>query len=145
MAFSPPTVVSNATFPSLTPLAGGRRYTPPEIPGVSKASTAGITTIRLFGSIPIGAQLSFDFLVNDDSLQDILECYWKVRGWVGTVNLPTTLFADASADLRDYLAEYGGSIKWAFAKGAQPQPTPDANANGLHRITCSFVSQLRTS
>jgi len=131
-------------FPSIKP--SGRSFKPPTYPVKSHVSQSGVTTRRLFASLPSQAELRLRFNnISDTDTSAILNAYNTAKGSVDSLTLPSVLFDGADATLTSWLnaSATGASLLWCFAEGSPPQV--ESVAPGRSNVSVSLTAELRMS
>lgn len=131
-------------FPSIEPSA--RSFKPPVFPVKSHVSQSGVTSRRLYGSLPGKASLSLRFdNITDTQTSSILSAYNAAKGPVDDLSLPTLLFAGADVVLTTYLdtSAFNANLVWSFAEGSPP--AVQSVAPGRSSVSVNLVAELRMS
>tara|TARA_Y100000361_G_scaffold102776_1_gene92544 strand:- start:124 stop:531 length:408 start_codon:yes stop_codon:yes gene_type:complete len=131
-------------FPAIEPSA--RRFKAPAFPVKSHVSQSGVTTRRLFASLPSQAELKLEFSnVTDTNVTAIMSAYKTAKGALDDLSLPTAVFNGADENLKPYLdgSSFAAGMKWCFAEGAPPAVT--SVAPGRSNVSVSLVGELRMS
>jgi hypothetical protein len=129
------------TFPSIEPTS--RSFTAPRWPTTGITSQSGVTTRRLWGSLPSRAQLSLSFdNISDDNAALILAAYHSAKGATTELLLPTVLFNGASGTLAGWLntTSTGAGLKWFFA---EEPPSIESIAPNRSSVRVALVAELR--
>ena len=131
-------------FPPIEPSA--RRFKPPVFPVKSHVSQSGVTTRRLFASLPSQAELRLEFRnITDTNVSSIMAAYKAAKGALDDLSLPVAVFNGADATLTTYLdgSSFAAGLKWCFAEGSPPDVT--SIAPGRSNVSVSLVGELRMS
>ena len=131
-------------FPPIEPSA--RRFKPPVFPVKSHVSQSGVTTRRLFASLPSQAELRLEFKnITDTNVSSIMAAYKAAKGALDDLSLPTAIFNGADGSLTAYLngSSFATGLKWCFAEGSPPDVT--SIAPGRSNVSVSLVGELRMS
>ena len=131
-------------FPSIEPSA--RNFKPPVFPVKSHVSQSGVTTRRLFASLPSRAELRLEFSnITDTNVTSIMTAYKTAKGALDDLSLPSVVFNGADTNLSAYLdgSSFAAGLKWCFAEGSPPSVT--SVAPGRSNVSVSLVGELRMS
>ena len=131
-------------FPPIEPSA--RRFKPPVFPVKSHVSQSGVTTRRLFASLPSQAELRLEFKnITDTNVSSIMAAYKATKGALDDLSLPVAVFNGADSTLTTYLdgSSFAAGLKWCFAEGSPPDVT--SIAPGRSNVSVSLVGELRMS
>ena len=121
-------------FPALCPSA--RNYAPGNYPVRRFTSINGAGTTRIYGNKSFDATLSMEFIVTDDQLEDVLECWNAALGQYDTLLLPNQLFGGISAGVQDEIIPE--HLKWRWAE----KPRVESLLEGRSRVRTQFVANL---
>ncbi len=131
-------------FPSIEPSA--RNFKPPAFAVKSHVSQSGVTTRRLFASLPSQAELKLEFSnITDANVTLIMTAYKTAKGALDDLLLPSAVFNGADSNLRAYLdgSSFTAGLKWCFAEDSPPRVT--SVAPGRSNVSVSLVGELRMS
>jgi len=131
-------------FPPIEP--SSRSFKPPTYPVKSHVSQSGVTTRRLFASLPSQAELKLEFKnINDTNATAIMTAYKTAKGALDDLSLPVAVFNGADSTLTTYLdgSSFAAGLKWCFAEGSPPKVT--SVAPGRSNVSVSLVGELRMS
>lgn len=131
-------------FPSIEPSA--RRFKPPVFPVKSHVAQSGVTTRRLFASLPSQAELRLEFRnITDTNVSSIMAAYKAAKGALDDLSLPVAVFNGADSTLTAYLdgSSFATGLKWCFAEGSPPSVA--SVAPGRSNVSVSLVGELRMS
>lgn len=131
-------------FPSIEP--SSRSFKPPVFPSKSHTSQSGVTTRRLFASLPSQAELKLEFKnITDEDVTEIMTAYKTAKGALDDLSLPTAVFRGADGSLTAYLdgSSFAAGLKWCFAEGSPPRIA--SVAPGRSNVSVSLVGELRMS
>jgi hypothetical protein len=129
------------TFPSIEPTS--RSFVAPKWPTTGTTSQSGVTTRRLWGSLPSQAQLSLGFAnITDDNAALILAAYNDAKGATTDLTLPSIIFNGASTNLANWLSTFstGAGMKWFFT---EEPPTVESIAPGRSSVSLRLIAELR--
>jgi hypothetical protein len=130
------------TFPSLTPTS--RSFSAPSWPITKIDSQSGVSTTRLWGNIPSKAALTLSFdNISDDNAALIMQAYTSANGSLIDLTLPNTIFAGASATLKNWISvsSVSAQLKWYFSND---QPVSiESVVNGRSSVRVSLVAEIR--
>lgn len=132
------------SFPSIEP--SSRSFKPPTYPVKSYVSQSGVTTRRLFASLPSRAELKLEFKnINDTNTTAIMNAYKSAQGSLDDLSLPVAVFNGADSTLATYLdgSSFAAGLKWCFAEGSPPRIA--SVAPGRSNVSVSLVGELRMS
>jgi|TARA_Y100000289_G_C3928695_1_gene155063 hypothetical protein len=131
-------------FPSIEP--SSRSFKAPVFPAKSHVAQSGVTTRRLYASLPSQAELKLEFRnIADTNVTAIMTAYKTAKGAVDDLSLPDIVFNGADVDLANYLdgSSFATGLKWCFAEGSPP--TIASVAPGRSNVSVSLVGELRMS
>ena len=101
-------------FPSLRPTE--RDYTPPAHATTTVRAQNGVTSRRLWGSLPGNAELNLGFRnVHTDTAAQVIQTWLDTKSGVDSLILPDTLFAGIGAQLKAVMMPTEGTLMWTFA------------------------------
>ena len=120
-------------FPALCPTR--RSYTPGDYAVRRFTAVNGAGVSRVYGSKPFDATLELEFLLTDDLLAGLVQCWNAAKGTYGALALPAALFKGLSLDLQDELPE-GLTWRWAAT------PLVESQLNGVSRVSVSLIANL---
>ena len=120
-------------FPSVCPVS--RRFKAAEFPTKRFTSISGAGTTRLYGSKGFDATLDVQFVVDDDTLIDIVGSWDESLGTYKEVTLPDSVIAGNSDLLDELVPDY---LEWHWAE----PPTVESVNLGLHRVTVKLIAHL---
>lgn len=126
-------------FPNLQPT--GRSYTPGNWPQTEFRAQNGAVTVVRFGSRRTDSELRLEFNnISDDEAALVLANYEAVMAaWDNVTFTATNGSAGASAALRLYLEESGGSgLCWRYADA----PEVSSVMPGVSTVRCRFLGYL---
>ena len=106
-------------------------------------SQSGVTTRRLWGSLPSQAQLSLTFAnITDDNAASILSAYNSAKGATTDLTLPSIIFNGASTALANWLntSSTGADMKWFFT---EDPPSLESIAPGRSSVRVNLIAELR--
>lgn len=129
------------TFPNIEPTS--RSFSAPKWPTTGMTSQSGVTTRRLWGSLPSQAQLSLTFAnITDDNAASILATYNNAKGATIDLALPSVIFNGASGNLVGWLstASTGAGMKWFFT---EDPPSLESIAPGRSSVRVNLIAELR--
>lgn len=121
------------SFPELCPTR--RSYTPGVYPVKKFDSISGASVTRLYGSKAFDATLDLQFILNDASLQLLLESYHQSRGGALAMDLPASVFHGIGADLQDQIPSY---LNWRYAE----TPALESLVPGRTRVQVKLIATL---
>ena len=130
------------TFPSLTPTS--RSFTAPQWPSTKIDSQSGVSSFRLWGSLPRQGRLTLSFdNILDDNAALIMQAYNSAQGSLADLTLPNSIFAGASGNLKGWLdtSSMSTGLKWYFDDG-QP-PSIESVANGRSNVRVTLLAETR--
>jgi hypothetical protein len=84
---------------------------PVAFPAICPTSTAGATTVRLYGSRASSARLSLKFAVSDAQAATYVTAYLAARGDSDFLTLPPAVWEGASSALVASMPTY---VRWRF-------------------------------
>lgn len=119
-------------FPAIQPTS--RAFRAPQWPVTGLRSQQGMTTLRLWASLPSEGELALGFQnISDDNATLIMAAYESARGPVDNLTLPAIIFNGMSANLLTYInnATINNGLTWHFSASEAPQ---------LQSITCDIAS-----
>ena len=120
-------------FPSVCPVS--RRFKAAEFPTKRFTSISGAGTTRIYGSKGFDATLDVQFVVDDDTLIDIVGSWDESLGTYKEVTLPDSVIAGNSDLLDELVPDY---LEWHWAE----PPTVESVNLGLHRVTVKLIAHL---
>ena len=129
------------TFPNIEPTS--RSFSAPKWPTTGMTSQSGVTTRRLWGSLPSQAQLSLTFAnITDDNAASILSAYNSAKGATTDLTLPSIIFNGASTALANWLntSSTGADMKWFFT---EDPPSLESIAPGRSSVRVNLIAELR--
>ena len=84
-------------FPPLCPKS--RSYSPGTYATKRFNTISGASTTRLYGSQPFDAKIKMEFLVNDNELSAVFDCWDDARGDFYNIKLPNAIFTGMRKNL----------------------------------------------
>lgn len=129
-------------FPAIEPTA--RRFVPPKWPVSGVRSQSGVTSLRLWGSLPSDGLLDLSFSnILDTNAALILAAYDAARGPIDELTIPAIIFAGTSAALLPYFDPTSGvsQLTWHFAQDSPPQV--QSVVKDVSSVAVQLVAQLR--
>lgn len=129
-------------FPAIEPTS--RRFTPPRWPVSGVRSQSGVTSLRLWGSLPSDGSLDLSFSnILDTDAALIFAAYDAARGPIDELLVPAIIFAGTSAALLPYVDPTSGVSKltWHFPSDGPPQV--QSVVKDVSSVSVQLVAQLR--
>ena len=120
-------------FPNLKPTK--RSYQVAEYPTKQFQSLNGASVIRLYGSLPVDATLSLQFIVNDEALEDVTQCFDRARGAFDDLDLPDEVFVGMSANV------FPNHLRWRWAD----PPSIESIQPDLSRVSVNLKATLEVT
>jgi hypothetical protein len=130
------------TFPSLTPTS--RSFSAPQWASTKIDSQSGVSSFRLWGSLPKKGQLTLSFdNISDDNAALIMQAYNSAQGSLVDLTLPSSIFAGASTNLKGWLdaSSMSAGLKWYF-DDSQP-PSIESVVNGRSSVRVILLAEIR--
>lgn len=130
------------TFPSLTP--SSRSFSPATFPITKTRSQGGVTTRRVWASLPNDARLSLSFNnITDEFAYEILNCYKNAKGSLDKLTLPALIFEGAATDLKIFLQQSNTGLSWHFTDDNPPRV--ESVLPGVSSVTVDLTATLDRS
>lgn len=127
-------------FPSLRPTE--RDYTPPAHATTTSRSQNGVTSRRLWGSLPGNAELNLGFRnVHTDVAAQIIQAWLDTKSGVDFLILPDTLLSGVDAQLKAIMLPTDGTLIWTFADRPSVSFVPPIWAT----VQVRLIGELRMS
>ena len=126
-------------FPAYKPTS--RNFTLPTYPVKRFTAINGAGSTRLYGSKAFDAELDLQFILDDDALLLVMNCWNNAYGSYDTLVLPSEIFSGINAAL------YGGSItdfshlQWRWAE----RPSFKTIRDSLSRVSVKFIATLEAT
>ena len=120
-------------FPDLCP--NRRDFAPGEFATQRFKAINGAGTTRLYGSQPFDSKLNLEFTVNDDGLQDILNCWQQANGAFDDLSLPAQVWAGTADPIQ---GQIGDSLNWRWAE----RPSVSSLSPGRSRVQVQLIATL---
>ena len=121
------------TYPDLCPIS--RRYTPGKFATKRFNSISGASATRLYGSKHFDAEMDLEYLLNDEQLELVLECYNKAYGDYHSLAVPAEIFVGISDGVQKQLA---ASLNWRWKE----RPQIESVQPHLSRVRVSLIATL---
>ena len=119
--------------PALCPTR--RAWTPGQYATRRFTAINGAGTTRLYGSRSFDANMTLEYVLLDDELEELLSCYNSARGSFDDLNLPQEVFLGLSVGVQ---AEIPESLTWRWAD----VPQVDSVAPGRSRVRVNLVGTI---
>ena len=120
-------------FPAVCPTR--RSFTPGEYPTKQYSSISGASVTRLYGNRAFDAQMSLDFVLGDAETAAVLASWHESKGGAYVLDLPDSVFAGASEDLKNEIPSY---LKWRWAE----MPSVESLFPGRSRVQAKLTATL---
>ena len=120
-------------YPDLCPTR--RAWTPGNYATRRFNAINGAGTTRLYGSRAFDATLRIEYLLTDDELAELLNCYHEARGTFDDLDLPESIFVGLSTDVQAEIPDY---LTWRW----EDTPQIESVAPGRSRVRVNLVATL---
>lgn len=102
-------------FPAIKP--SERDYTPPGYPVTGTKSQSGVTSKRLWGSVPVDAEMNLGFnVLNNDRIADLLQSWDATKSGIDYLLLPPEVLSGVGPRLAAIILPENGPLRWTFAE-----------------------------
>jgi len=120
-------------YPDLCPTR--RAWTPGNYATRRFNAINGAGTTRLYGSRAFDATLSIEYLLTDEELAELLECYHEARGSFDELDLPEEIFIGLGPEVQAEIPDY---LTWRW----EDTPQIESVAPGRSRVRVNLVGTL---
>ena len=120
-------------FPALCP--SSRSFVPAQYPVRRFTAINGAGTSRIYGSRGFDATLSLSFLLQDNQLAELLECWNDAFGTFDELTLPFNVMQGMSNEVQGEIPEY---LTWRWASA----PQVESVLNGVSRVQVNLIGNL---
>ena len=120
-------------FPSLCPTR--RVFTPGQYPTRRFTAINGAGRTRIYGNAAFDATLQIEYVLSDEELAQLLECWHDARGGFDELDLPTEMYVGYSADVQAQFQDY---LTWRWAD----VPQVESLLPGRSRVQVNLIGTL---
>lgn len=120
-------------FPALCPTK--RDFAPGRYPVKRFTAVNGAGRTRIYGNAAFDATLGLQFVVNDDDLASLLECWHTANGAFDQLNLPAQIYDGFGAQVQ---AQFRTYLVWRWAE----RPSVESLLNGRFRVSVNLIGTL---
>lgn len=127
-------------FPNIKPAE--RSYTAPTYAITSVKAQSGVTSKRLWGTLPGDAKMTLLFRhVTTDTAALFVNAWNATKGGIDTLTIPANVLSGAGATLSAIMIPANNSIVWTFA---QP-PVVDFVGPAWANVQVELIGELRAA
>ena len=123
----------STAFPSLCPTA--RSFTPGQYPTRRFTAINGAGRTRVYGTAAFDATLALTFVLADEELAVLLECYHDAKGGFEQLTLPESIYQGYSVDVQ---AQFQSYLTWRWAN----VPQVESLLPGRSRVQVNLIGTL---
>ncbi len=120
-------------FPALRPTS--RTYTPGTFPTKRFVSVSGAGTTRIYGSKSSEARLQLQFVLGDEDVRLLVDCWHDAKGDYTPLALSSSVFTGVGEDLLGGIPTY---LNWRWAE----PPSVESLFPGRSRVTVNLLATL---
>ena len=120
-------------FPSLRPVQ--RDYTLGQFPTKRFTAMNGAGVTRLYGNVAYDATMQLQFMLDDDDVTLISQCYTSSKGGFDDLDLPSAVFSGMDRSV------FPNHLNWRWAE----TPAIESIQTDLSRVTVSLIATLEVS